>query len=137
MLIDKIPPNWAQNLVRRITGDYEVVYPYIQWTKRKSKISTGWCALEGNAIGIRTGSDKADARYTILHELAHYILLHLHKTYTGQHDKIYYEFLWPFLRRYRSPMKAAVRFEEGHHRKTVTRTYLLGGGRLDVLLGKD
>ena len=133
MHIDQIPPAWVQHLVHRITKDYDVVYPYVQWTKRKGKVSTGWCALEGTSIGIRTGSSKADARYTILHELAHYILIHRHKTYTGQHNDIYYDFLWPFLRQYRSPMKPAVRFEAGHHRKTVTRTYLLGGGRLGIL----
>ena len=130
MRIDSIPPEWAYRLISRITADYEVVYPYVQWTNRKRKASTGWCALEGTSIGIRAGSDKADTRYTILHELAHYILIHRHKTYTGQHDDIYYNFLWPFLRRYRSPMKVAVSYEAGHHRRSVTRTYRLAGGRL-------
>lgn len=130
MFADKSPV-WARRLVDRISSDYTVHSPFIVWTHRKGKESTGYCTIGGQSIGIRTGSDKADARYTILHEMAHLILI-LTSDYDGIHDDTFYNFLWPLLRRYRSPIKKALEYESEHHRRTVERTYRLGGGRIKI-----
>ncbi len=125
-----LPPYWAANLSQRIANDYKAVAPFIVWSTRRSKGSTGYCQLDGQAIGVRAGSDQKDARYTILHEMAHLILIQRGNEYTGQHNDVYYDFLWPMLRRYHAPMRRALRCESVHHPRAVERTYRRGGGRL-------
>ena len=124
------PPNWARRLVSRMSGDYQVSLPTLNWKTRRVVSSSGYCNLNGRVIGVGAGSDKQDARLAVLHEMSHLILILTVDEYQGQHDDCFYDFLWPIIRRYRFPMKEALEREAGHHRRVVARTYRRGGGRM-------
>jgi hypothetical protein len=128
-------PRWAQNLMEKMAGDYDVLPPVLHWRncRRPRPSSGGTCTLDGNDVSVTAGTDKMDSRITLVHEMAHQILLRTKSWYRGEHSAPFYAFLWPLFRRYRVPMWAALESEAEHHRKTVLATYRNAGGRLKVV----
>ena len=124
------PPCWATTLVGRMSLDYSVEEPTLNWRTRRQVSSSGYCNLNGRVIGIGAGSDVQDSRLAVLHEMAHLILIQTVDAYQGEHDDCFYDFFWPVIRKYRFPVGVARDYEAEHHRRVVTRTYRRGGGRL-------
>ena len=124
------PPRWATRLLHKMARDYKIAPPTLRWKTRHVRLSSGFCTLRGDAVGVGEGSDRQDARLALLHEMCHNILLKQVPEYRGEHDARFYDFLWPIIRRYRFPMKVALAFEGRHHKHTVALTYRRGGGNL-------
>lgn len=126
------PPSWAKRLILRVSQDFSIAPPVISWRTRKRTYSLGYCTVDSSEIGVSQGSELQDARMTVLHEMCHLVLLRGDVEYQGEHNEIFYDFLWPFLRHYRFPMKVALAFEASHHKRVVLKTYRRGGGRLKL-----
>jgi hypothetical protein len=128
-------PRWARNLLKRIAADYAVHEPALHWRNRRRPdwSSAGSCALDCTTVTVTAGTDKMDSRITLVHEMAHQILLCTKSWYRGEHSAPFYAFLWTLFRRYRVSMRAALESEAEHHRKTVLSTYRNAGGRLKVV----
>jgi hypothetical protein len=115
-----------------VVEDYHIRPPAFHWRRRKERFSAGSCTLDGKVVTVTAGTDRTDSRITILHELAHLILLRKVRSYRGEHSEQFYGFLWPLFRRYHIPVRAALASEGNCHRKTVLATYKRSGGRLRV-----
>lgn len=74
MIVSPAAPAWAAELVTRVCGAAGVSLPSrLRWTRRDRERSSGVTRHATRFVGVSAGSDLADARQTLLHELAHWL----------------------------------------------------------------
>jgi hypothetical protein len=103
-------PAWATSLVARICEDRGVTPPPLTW--RRSRVHTGtsgrWFAT--GRITIDAGTDRADQRIVLIHEVAHHLAPNHH------HDGTFWGVAWELFRAYRGnvTMKRVLAREAGY-----------------------
>jgi hypothetical protein len=67
-------PAWAAAMAVRVCGEAGVPLPTrLRWTRRDRERSSGVTRHATGFLGVSAGTDVADARQTLLHELAHWL----------------------------------------------------------------
>ena len=68
-------PAWAVELALRVCADVGVAPPdALRWRRADRELSTGLTRRHAGSIAVTTGRDTDDARHTLLHELAHWLV---------------------------------------------------------------
>lgn len=117
-------PKWAQDLIidACLYLGLEAI-PVVNWRHRKAKSSSGraWYPRpprnEGRII-INAGTDRIDARLTILHELAHIAV-------PGHHTDAFWDTCWDLIRWNRLPIRYCLK-RETEYRKGAAAAYHRG-----------
>ena len=66
-------PAWARELALRVCAEAGVTPPdALRWRRAARDFATGLTNLDRRSIAVTAGWDQADARHTLLHELAHW-----------------------------------------------------------------
>jgi hypothetical protein len=67
-------PGWAHRLVLAVCAEAGTAPPAVlRWRRSPREASTGLTNRRRGSIAVTAGSDPADARHTLLHELAHWL----------------------------------------------------------------
>ncbi len=75
-------PAWAVAMIEEVCKDYNRALPkQFSWYNTKSKDSSGRTYMSGKRLHVSAGTDVADQKLMLIHELAHHILA---KTRTGR-----------------------------------------------------
>ncbi len=67
-------PDWARSLVLAVCAEAGVAPPSVlRWRRAAREASSGLASRRAGSIAVTAGTDPADARHTLLHELAHWL----------------------------------------------------------------
>ncbi len=67
-------PAWARSLVLAVCAEARVPPPAVlRWRRGSRTASSGVANRRAGSIAVTAGTDLADARHTLLHELAHWL----------------------------------------------------------------
>jgi hypothetical protein len=67
-------PGWARELALLVCDEAAIVPPdVLRWRRAAREFSTGLTNVDRRSIAVTAGRDAADARHTLLHELAHWM----------------------------------------------------------------
>lgn len=67
-------PDWARHLVLAVCAEAGAAPPAVlRWRRSSREASTGLANRPRGSIAVTSGSDPADGRHTLLHELAHWL----------------------------------------------------------------
>ncbi len=128
------PPNWAQALVADVCTSAGVAEPSVTWRRRSGEHSTGVTRHHLGAIAVRAGSDPADQRLTLLHELAHWLTpIRRRRGRTPHHDRAFYRTAFVLYRRHGLADDEALRLESARYPSSIRHAVALGvPGAADV-----
>ena len=74
MIVSGAPPGWARELTALVCREAGVAPPArLRWTRRDRERASGVTRYATGFVGVSAGTDVADARQTLLHELAHWL----------------------------------------------------------------
>lgn len=91
-------PSWAHELIDVVVQEYGIKKPELVWTwDKKNRLQSGGNA-NGFRININAGTDVQDQHGTLLHELAHVIVIQRDKN--RGHNQGMYEVAWDLWERY-------------------------------------
>lgn len=93
MIVSRGAPAWAPALVREVCARAGAALPArLRWTRRDRERSSGVTRHATGFIGVSAGTDGADARQTLLHELAHWLTPPARRARRGtrHHDRRFY-----------------------------------------------
>lgn len=121
-------PAWARSLVDQVCLEADVHAPgRLRWTSRARESSSGVTRRHDGMISVVAGTDPADQRLTLLHELAHWLTpmkrqrgRHVH------HDRRFYEIAFELYARHGLPADDAVRREAGRYPSSLRHAVALG-----------
>src|SRR5262249_49061522 len=66
-------PPWATEIIKEVCFDHNRKIPSIVWRQRKGARTSGSTYLQRDRIVITLGTESADHKRVLLHELAHYL----------------------------------------------------------------
>jgi hypothetical protein len=66
-------PDWACRLVATVCAEAGRPIPRLTWRRRSRPTSSGVTRQADGVVAVMAGTDVADQRHTLLHELAHWI----------------------------------------------------------------
>jgi hypothetical protein len=89
------PPAWASALIGRVCSQHRRRVPHVRWRRRTAPWTSGAVYYDSTGISIVAGTDVAQLRLVLLHELAHYIVGPAH-----QHDERFWRLCWELYRRH-------------------------------------
>lgn len=107
-------PAWAVDLVERVCADAGVERPLLRWRRRARETSSGVTRRASGTVAVVAGSDEADQRLTLLHELAHWLVpVRARRRRAGatHHDARFYARAFELYRRHAIPADVALRGE--------------------------
>ena len=121
-------PIWARVLVDQVCREADVHAPgRLRWTSRAREASSGVTRRHDGMISVVAGTDPADQRLTLLHELAHWLTpmkrqrgRHVH------HDRRFYAIAFELYARHGLPADEGVRREAGRYPSSLRHAMALG-----------
>ena len=128
----KPPPIWAQNLLLSALLYWEaqhgqVPVPALEWRRGAKSSSSGRTAprldnRDKGRIVITAGSDRADAKLVLLHEIGHWL------TPMDHHSDRFWDVAWELYRWAKLPVRYCL-WREGNYRTGAVAAYHRGLGR--------
>jgi hypothetical protein len=106
-----IPPKWASDLIDEVFSDEPP--PIVSWARRSSFPSSGHA--NADALHVRAGTDRKDARVVLLHECAH--VLRMRRNPSAAHDQEFWLIAMVLFRTFRGNVTMKYIFDrEGGYR---------------------
>lgn len=124
-MTENLPPLWAARLARRVISDAGQRKPFtLEWRATPRRFSSGQAWPRARRIRIEAGTERADARMVLLHELAHLLCPE-----DAAHGPIFWKTAWRLYRRHRVPIRHAL-WSEGSYRAGAVRAAKKAGVRV-------
>jgi len=132
-------PAWAQALALRVCEEAAVAPPdVLRWRRIARDAATGLTNLHRRSIAVTAGRDEADARHTLLHELAHWIVPHPHRRRRRgepiHHGAAFYDVAIRLYQRHEPDLVAALRREASHYPSVLRHAAAMGVLGVDGLV---
>jgi hypothetical protein len=112
-------PVWAVELTKLVCAEAQAGLPRVlRWRRASRDASTGLTNRRLGSIAVTAGHDAADARHTLLHELAHWLTPEIRRRGGGEpvhHGAAYYGIAIPLYRRHQPDLLDALRREAAHY----------------------
>ncbi|MGI8999074.1 MAG: hypothetical protein ACR2GO_05140 [Candidatus Limnocylindria bacterium] len=120
-------PPWAKELVAIVCADAGISEPRLSWRRRAGDHSTGVTRRHDRMIAVRAGSDAADQRLTLLHELAHWLSPAPRRARRAvHHGREFYEIAFKLYRHHGLTDAEALRLESARYRSALRHGVGLG-----------
>jgi len=123
-------PAWARNLAVQVCTEAGVTPPEVlRWRRAAREGATGLTNPQLRSIAVTAGRDEADARHTLLHELAHWITPEVRRRRHGEalhHGAAFYRTAIPLYQRHEPDLTAALRREAGHYPSVLRHAAAMG-----------
>ncbi len=121
-------PAWARSFVGQVCAEADTAAPArLRWSSRPRDSSSGVTRRHDGSISVVAGTDLADQRLTLLHELAHWLTpvkrqrgRHVH------HDRRFYAIAFELYAHHGLPADDAVRREAGRYPSSLRHAVALG-----------
>lgn len=139
MIASRGAPAWATALVREVCAAAGVAAPTrLRWMRRDRERSSGVTRHTIGFIGVVAGSDPADARQTLLHELAHWLTPPPRRARRGMrhHDRRFYGVAFELYLRHADGGAASLAREASRYPSAVGHARALGVPGADVAWGE-
>lgn len=124
-----IAPRWASELTAEVCADARVAPPRLKWRQRTTESSSGLTRRHDGVISVRAGTDPADQRLTVLHELAHWIAPIPRRSRRGRtqhHGRDFYSVAFELYRRHGVTDGDALRLEAARYRSALRHAAAIG-----------
>jgi hypothetical protein len=112
-------PAWAVELTQLVCAEAQAGLPRVlRWRRAARDASTGLTNRRLGSIAVTAGDDAADARHTLLHELAHWLTPEIRRRRRGQrvhHGAAFYGIAIPLYRLHQHDLLDALRREVAHY----------------------
>jgi hypothetical protein len=119
-------PLWAVELVHAVCAEAGVEPPArLSWRRRASPNSTGVARREAGVIAVRAGTDEADQRLTLLHELAHWITPWPRRRRSTHHGRAFYRTAFALYARHGLTDAEALRLESARYPSSLRHAVAL------------
>lgn len=124
-------PAWAVELALRVCEEAGVPPPEVlRWRRLARDAGTGLTNLQRRSIAVTAGRDEADARHTVLHELAHWIAPHPpRRRRRGEpvhHGATFHDVAIRLYQRHEPDLLAALRREASHYPSVLRHAAAMG-----------
>ncbi len=122
-------PAWVAGLAARVCADAGVAPPpRLRWSRRDRERSSGVTRHASGYIGVVAGSDVADARQTLLHELAHWLTPPPARRRRGMryHDRRFYAVAFALYEQHAEGGAAALAREASRYPSAIGHARALG-----------
>ena len=124
-------PAWARALVLQVCAEADAPIPRLTWLQRSRPTSSGVTRWSSGAVSGAAGRDPMDARFTLLHELAHWLApappaAKRRRRRVAHHDRTFYERAFELYRRYGVPDEVALAAESGRYPSSLGHARRLG-----------
>lgn len=122
-------PPWAPALVVDVCAAAGIDSPArLRWTRRQRERSSGVTRHASGFIGVVAGSDEADARQTLLHELAHWLTPPPRRARRGtrHHDRRFYAVAFELYARHADGGGDALAREASRYPSAIAHARALG-----------
>lgn len=134
-------PAWARSLVLAVCADAGVATPAVlRWRRAARAASSGLASPTRGSIAVTAGSDLADARHTLLHELAHWLSADAARPRRGarasHHGAAFYAVAIPLFTTHGEPMADALRREAGRYPSVLRHARRLGIAEAEAIRGE-
>lgn len=128
-------PKWAEKIIGEVCDRHGIPQPVVIWRRRQANYSTGraWHSYGlgcwNGRIVITAGKERADAKMTLLHELAHIIA-----PKGEHHSKEFYTIAFRLYRMYKLPMNKCKRREYAYKPRGAKQGYLASRRELQLVI---
>ena len=122
-------PGWVAGLATRVCDEAGVAAPArIRWAHRDRERSSGVTRHATGYLGVVAGSDEADARQTLLHELAHWLTPPPARRRRGtrHHDRRFYAVAFALYERHAEGGRPALTREASRYPSAIGHARALG-----------
>lgn len=129
MIASRTAPAWAVEMVAAVCAEAGVALPArLRWTRRDRERSSGVTRHATGFIGVSAGSDEADARQTLLHELAHWLTPPPARRHRGlrHHDRRFYAAAFALYDRFAESGAPALAREASRYPSAIAHARALG-----------
>jgi hypothetical protein len=133
-------PAWARTLVLAVCAAAGIAPPgVLRWRRAARAASSGLASRRAGSIAVTAGTDPADARHTLLHELAHWLTPDSAPRRSGRRSRIvhhgaaFYAIALPLLARHADGIEAALRREASRYPSVLRHAAAAGIGEATVL----
>ncbi len=128
-------PAWARGLVLAVCSEAGAPPPTVlRWRRAVREASSGLANLRAGSIAVTAGTDPADARHTLLHELAHWLTPEAptrrggRRSRTVHHGTAFYATALALFARYGDGIEPALRREAGRYPSVLRHAAAAGIG---------
>ncbi len=130
-------PAWARDLALAVCAEAGVAPPdVLRWRRAPRVSSSGVASPTRRSIAVTAGSDQADARHTLLHELAHWLTQDMpspvrgarrgRRSRTVHHGAAFYGLALPLFARHGDGMAGGLRREANRYPSVLRHAAALG-----------
>ena len=128
MIVSAATPPWARELVERICREAGLAQPTrLRWTRRDRDRSSGVTRHTSGFVGVSAGRDEADARQTLLHELAHWLTPPPRRRGSVRHhDRRFYAVAFDLYLRHSEGGSASLALEAARYPSAIGHARALG-----------
>jgi hypothetical protein len=122
-------PPWVTELVELVCGEAGVAPPErLRWGRRDRERSSGVTRHASSYVGVVAGTDAADARQTLLHELAHWLTPppRRHRRGVRHHDRRFYAVAFALYERHAEGGAAGLGREASRYPSAIGHARALG-----------
>jgi hypothetical protein len=133
-------PDWARSLVLAVCSAAGVAPPNVlRWRRAAREASSGLASRRGGSIAVTAGTDPADARHTLLHELAHWLTPEASSRRAGRRSRIvhhgaaFYATALPLFARHADGIEATLRREASRYPSVLRHAAAAGIGAAAML----
>jgi hypothetical protein len=129
-------PSWARALVLAVCTEADVAPPdVLRWRRLERQRSSGVANRHARSIAVTAGTDAADARHTLIHELAHWLAPEERRTARRgrsrrrtvvHHGRTFYRIAIDLFARYEPPLGEALEREALRYPTCLRHAVALG-----------
>lgn len=124
-------PPWARNLALTVCAEAGVAPPSVlRWRRSDRAASTGLASRSRGSVAVTAGRDPADARHTLLHELAHWLTpagpRRRRRGAAVHHGAAFYATALPLFARHEDDPAAALRREASRYPSVLRHAVAAG-----------
>jgi len=127
-------PAWARDLVLAVCSEAGVVPPSVlRWRRLSRSLASGVTNRRRGSIAVSAGTDDADVRHTLLHELAHWLApdefaprRRSRRRAVVHHGDAFYRVALDLYARYEPPLAGALRREAWRYPSSLRHAAALG-----------
>lgn len=122
-------PAWAVELMTTVCADAEVAPPRLTWRRAARATSSGVTRRGTGSISLVAGTDPHDQRFTLLHELAHWLTLPANRSRRVRrvhHDRAFYAAAFELYRRHGIGDGQALGLEAARYPSSLRHARALG-----------
>ncbi|MGH2457103.1 MAG: hypothetical protein ACRDHD_12705 [Candidatus Limnocylindria bacterium] len=122
------PPAWARTLVLAVCARTDAPLPRLGWRERDRPTSSGVTRQASGSITLVAGTDPADQRLTLLHELAHWLApaSTRRRRRTAHHGRDFYRTAFTLYAEHGVPVAAALAGEGARYPSSLRHAAALG-----------